>query len=70
MVVEFFPLKIEELNIPPLFGNVSFDKNLVLEGVHSDNSCRINPCHHNGMCHNTWNDYRYLFFILAMLLCI
>lgn len=58
MVVEFFPLKIDELDIPPSFGNVSFDKTLVLEGVRSDDSCRVNPCHHNGICYNTWNDYR------------
>ena len=32
MVVEFFPLKAEDLEIPPHFGNVSFDRTMVLEG--------------------------------------
>ncbi|KAJ8936905.1 hypothetical protein NQ318_010932 [Aromia moschata] len=43
----------------PPFGDVTFD-NSVLPGVHSDDSCRINPCQHNGVCENTWNDYRCL----------
>jgi protein crumbs len=58
MVVEFFPLNAEELDIPMFFGNVQFDETTVLEGVRSDNSCRVNPCQHNGVCENTWNDYR------------
>ncbi|RZC41757.1 crumbs [Asbolus verrucosus] len=58
MVVEFFPLQVNnELEIPMSFGKVGFDKSTVLEGVHSDDSCRINPCR-NGTCENTWNDYR------------
>lgn len=59
MVVEFFPLKVAELDIPMSFGTVTFDESTILEGVLSDDSCRINPCHHNGVCVNTWNDYRY-----------
>lgn len=58
MVVEFFPLKVSDLNIPMSFGTVNFDNSTVLEGVLSDNSCKINPCQHNGTCKNTWNDYR------------
>lgn len=58
MIVEFFPLEAPDLDIPPSFGNVSFDRNTVLEGVVSDDSCRINPCNHSGVCENTWNDYR------------
>lgn len=58
MVVEFFPLKAEDLDIPPHFGTASFDKLTVLEGVVSDNSCRNNPCEHSGTCFVTWNDFR------------
>jgi protein crumbs len=59
MVVEFFPLEAEDLEIPPPFGTVSFDKTMVLEGVVSDKSCRSNPCEHSGTCFVTWNDFRY-----------
>lgn len=58
MVVEFFPISAIDLSIPPPFGNVSFDRSLVLEGVVSDDLCRSDPCNHNGVCVNTWNDYR------------
>lgn len=58
MVVEFFPLNAPDLNIPMSFGTVSFDNTTVLEGILSDNSCKVNPCQHNGTCVNTWNDYR------------
>lgn len=58
MVVEFYPLNVNELDIPPPFGSVTFDNTSVLEGVLSDDSCRINPCEHGGTCMNTWNDYR------------
>ncbi|KAJ9583887.1 hypothetical protein L9F63_021779, partial [Diploptera punctata] len=56
--VEFFPLIAEDLKISPAFGEVSFDHNLVLEGVVSDDSCKSNPCQHNGSCYITWNDFR------------
>jgi hypothetical protein len=62
MVVEFFPLEAADLEIPPPFGTVSFDKMMVLEGVVSDNSCRNNPCEHSGTCSVTWNDFRYKLF--------
>lgn len=58
MVVEFFPLQVDDLNIPKSFGVISFDDTRVLPGVLSDDSCKINPCHHNGKCVNTWNDYQ------------
>nr|XP_023021031.1 protein crumbs [Leptinotarsa decemlineata] len=58
MIVEFYPLEADDLGIPNAFGNVSFDKASVLQGVHSDDSCRVNPCNHNGICENTFNDYR------------
>lgn len=58
MVVEFFPLQVEELDIPPRFGRVSFDRDTVLEGVVSDDSCKAEPCKYSGVCVNTWNDYR------------
>lgn len=58
MVVEFYPISGPDLVIPRPFGNVSFDKTLVLRGIQTDDLCKINPCHHNGICENTWNDYR------------
>ncbi|CAH0559053.1 unnamed protein product [Brassicogethes aeneus] len=58
MVVEFYPLKPDDLRIPASFGDVSFDKMTVLEGIHSDNLCKVNPCEHAGQCEVTWNDYR------------
>ncbi|XP_069695931.1 protein crumbs isoform X4 [Periplaneta americana] len=58
MVVEFFPQeKDNNLEIPPAFGDVEFDKELVLKGVVSDNSCRDDPCEHSGTCVITWNDF-------------
>ncbi|KAB0800392.1 hypothetical protein PPYR_06132 [Photinus pyralis] len=57
MVVEFFPLHVEELDIPVSFGTVSFDNFTIKQGVLSDDSCRNSPCKH-GTCVNTWNDYR------------
>lgn len=58
MVVEFFPLQDIDFDIPMTFGTVSFDKSTVLEGVLSDDSCKINQCRNKGVCENTWNDYR------------
>lgn len=58
MIVEFFPLKVDELEIPVSFGTVSFDTSTLKEGVVSDDLCRINPCEHNGTCTVTWNDFR------------
>ncbi|XP_066587242.1 protein crumbs isoform X2 [Prorops nasuta] len=57
MVVELFPLKAPDVPVPIQFGKVSFDKAKILPGVVSDNVCAINPCHHNGTCHVTWNDF-------------
>ncbi|CAL7947161.1 unnamed protein product [Xylocopa violacea] len=57
MVVEFFPLKANDIPTPIQFGNVSFDYYKVLKGVVSDNVCVSNPCNHNGTCHVTWNDF-------------
>ncbi|XP_076387489.1 cell polarity complex component crumbs isoform X5 [Megachile rotundata] len=57
MVVEFFPLKANDIPTPIQFGNVTFDYEKVLKGVISDNVCISNPCHHNGTCHVTWNDF-------------
>ncbi|XP_015599265.1 protein crumbs isoform X2 [Cephus cinctus] len=57
MVVEFYPLKAKDIRNLIQFGNVSFDRETVLEGVVSDNVCVNNPCYHNGTCHVTWNDF-------------
>nr|CAD7258850.1 unnamed protein product [Timema shepardi] len=58
MVVEFFPLKVADVEIPPAFGEVTFEEGKILEGVVSDDACKDSPCHHNATCHVTWNDYR------------
>ncbi|GAB1868117.1 Protein crumbs [Camponotus japonicus] len=57
MVVEFFPLKVKDIPTLIQFGNVSFDRTKVFEGVVSDNVCISSPCNHNGSCHVTWNDF-------------
>ncbi|XP_065210644.1 protein crumbs isoform X2 [Planococcus citri] len=56
MIVEFFPLKIKDLQSSKYFG-VSFDPTTVLEGVLSDDTCRSNPCLNQAACVVTWNDY-------------
>ncbi|KAK9871195.1 hypothetical protein WA026_011476 [Henosepilachna vigintioctopunctata] len=58
MVVEFFPLEVQELNIPPPFGTVNFSKDLVKKGILTDDMCRSNPCMRGGTCEVTWNDYK------------
>lgn len=57
MVVEFFPLQVEDLILPPPLGEVSFDHSAVLEGAVSDNTCASNPCENDGVCEVTWNDF-------------
>lgn len=57
MVVEFFPLRAQDLVTPLSIGNVSFDTNQVLRGEVSDDTCRSQPCLHGGNCTVTWNDY-------------
>ncbi|XP_058806153.1 protein crumbs isoform X2 [Phymastichus coffea] len=57
MVVEFYPLKAEDIPTLVQFGNVTFDPKKVLKGIISDNVCASSPCHHNGTCHVTWNDF-------------
>ncbi|XP_052127342.1 protein crumbs isoform X1 [Frankliniella occidentalis] len=57
MVTEFFPLKADDLTVPPSFGTVMFANDTVLEGVISDDTCSSNPCLHNGTCKITWNDF-------------
>lgn len=58
MVTEFFPLKVDDLDVPASFGTVMFANDTVLEGVVSDDTCSSNPCQHNGTCEITWNDFR------------
>ncbi|XP_075227942.1 cell polarity complex component crumbs isoform X2 [Lycorma delicatula] len=57
MVVEFFPLILDDLVLPSALGVVSFDHNAVLEGTVSDDTCASNPCQHDGVCEITWNDF-------------
>lgn len=57
MVIEFFPLKVKDLEAPKLFGNVSFDPSTVLEGVLSDNTCLSDPCFNGAVCNVAWNDF-------------
>ncbi|KAL0896197.1 hypothetical protein ABMA27_012140 [Loxostege sticticalis] len=56
-IVEFFPLQVPGLALPPPFGEVSLDPAGVLAGVVSDDACASRPCQHNASCTNTWNDY-------------
>ncbi|CAB3258977.1 unnamed protein product [Arctia plantaginis] len=56
-IVEFFPLRVEGLQLPPPFGVVTLDPQGVLRGVVTDDVCARAPCHHNATCTNTWNDY-------------
>lgn len=58
MVVQFFPLDVKDLELPPPVGIVTFDTSAVLKGVVSDDSCRSEPCLHGGTCEVTWNDFR------------
>lgn len=59
MGVELYPLKEQEegLELPRPFGEVIIDRISVLEGVVSDDLCKIKPCHHEAECQNTWNDF-------------
>nr|XP_049698738.1 protein crumbs [Helicoverpa armigera] len=56
-IVEFFPLNVPGLQLPPAFGEVWLDPAGVLPGVVSDDLCAERPCLHNATCTNTWNDY-------------
>ncbi|XP_058822822.1 protein crumbs isoform X2 [Topomyia yanbarensis] len=57
MIVELYPLNEESLIIPPPFGKVTIDRSSVLEGVVTDDLCRNQPCKHDAICANTWNDF-------------
>ncbi|XP_055602052.1 protein crumbs isoform X2 [Uranotaenia lowii] len=57
MIVELYPLSEEGLILPPPFGEVSIDRTSVLEGVVTDDLCRTQPCKHDAICANTWNDF-------------
>lgn len=59
-VVQFFPLEVEGLVLPPAFGAVTLDPAGVLRGVVSDDACASKPCLHNATCELTWNDYTYV----------
>ncbi|XP_021706793.1 protein crumbs isoform X1 [Aedes aegypti] len=57
MIVELYPLNEEGLVLPPPFGEVTIDRTSVLEGVVTDDLCRTQPCKHDAICANTWNDF-------------
>ncbi|XP_050067896.1 protein crumbs isoform X4 [Anopheles maculipalpis] len=59
MIVELYPLdnETEGLELPAPFGQVTIDRNSVLEGIVSDDLCRSQPCYHDAYCENTWNDF-------------
>lgn len=59
-VVQFFPLEVEGLVLPPSFGAVALEPAGVLRGVVSDDACASKPCLHNATCELTWNDYTYV----------
>lgn len=56
-IVEFFPLRVPGLVLPPPFGAVSLAAGGVLPGVVSDDACASRPCLHQAACSNTWNDF-------------
>lgn len=68
-IVEFFPLQVPGLQLPPPFGEVQLEPG-VLRGVVSDDLCAARPCLHNATCTNTWNDYTYVPRPAALLLLI
>ncbi|XP_055635267.1 protein crumbs isoform X3 [Toxorhynchites rutilus septentrionalis] len=57
MIVQLYPLKEVDLTLPPPFGEVHIDRSSVLEGVVTDDLCRTQPCKHDAICANTWNDF-------------
>lgn len=58
MMVELYPLESEEqIKVPETLGVVLVNQESVLKGVVSDDLCRTNPCQHNAVCFNTWNDF-------------
>jgi len=46
---------IEDVEIEPSLGEVTSHK--ILRGMQSDNTCKVNPCQNDGVCHVTWNAY-------------
>ncbi|CAG9783379.1 unnamed protein product [Diatraea saccharalis] len=56
-IVEFFPLEVSGVELPPPFGAVQLDARGVVRGVVTDDACASGPCLHNASCANTWNDY-------------
>jgi len=55
-IVNLFEVEYaEEVEIEPSLGEVATHK--ILEGMQSDDTCRVNPCQNDGVCHITWNAY-------------
>jgi protein crumbs len=55
-IVQLFELDFtEDVVVEDSLGDVS--SFAIEKGVVTDNTCRINPCQNDGICHVTWNDY-------------
>lgn len=57
MTVELFPINEPDIVLPMSFGEVLLDETSILRGEVSDDLCRKEPCDHNAVCKNTWNDF-------------
>lgn len=57
MIVEIFPLEDKSLKLPKTLGTALFDEASILPGEVSDDLCRHEPCLHDAICKNTWNDF-------------
>jgi protein crumbs len=56
-IVKLFELDFAEtVDVEQSLGRVTAVS--IKKGVVSDNTCRVNPCQNDGICHVTWNDYR------------
>lgn len=63
-IVEIFPLEVPSRNeLPDSLGTVQRSDD-VLQGVVSDNNCRMDPCVNSGNCTITWNDFQSVVFFI------
>ena len=65
-IVEIFPLENPTRSeLPDSLGTVQRSQD-VLQGVVSDNNCRLDPCFNSGNCTITWNDFRSVLLLLFL----